>query len=677
MEASLSSWLINAGAFWLGEILDAATPADAEPLWVLLVALAGMLAIAALGAVLTSLLARAVGREPPHAWLAFLPGAVLLLPRAVFALRLHAAEAAVPLAACLVLGVALAVAWRRARGVTGKVPAGAYAVGSLALWSIALEVKNVISNVPLTAPTVATNLQIAHVVIASLALLGVGMALTSTYRPGFARALGVTAVILVAARFVVPPLLVRPDVPTPAAAAPSTRPPVILVVMDTARLDHLSVYGYRRDTTPALVAFAAGAEVFDNAVSTSSWTLPAHASLFTGLYPLRHGADRPHWLETGDGAGVERPGLPLTPDHLTLAEWLGQNRYDTGAVASNFGYLDPAFGLDQGFAFYDAAPNTPVKPLLLATIHRRLAKLLWAARYWRIYRRAEQVNRAAFAWLASRPSDDFFLFLNYMEPHRDWTAPGLRYEAFAAEPDDPPSRFRPGALAPGLREVVDLYDSQLASLDYEIGRLLDELKRLGLYDRALIIVTSDHGESFGEHEVVGHGQSVYEPEVAIPLLIKHPGARVTGARSERVQLVDLMPTIAATLELPAPAGLEGQTIGHVEHPILAEFYTDPRAGADVRKGYHAALYEGPQKLHQADGAADRVFDVEQDPGERHVLEPAPPELAPRRTWLAERRHTLEDALRARSAPVAPLDPGVERALRALGYVDGPDASPAP
>jgi arylsulfatase A-like enzyme len=674
MEASLSSWLINAAAFWLGEILDAATPADAEPLWVLLVALAGMLALAAAGALLATLLARALGRpRVSHLWLAFLPGAVLLLPRAVFALRLRPSEAMVPLAACVVLGAALALAWRRAARTRGAPPMAAYAVGALALWSIALEAKNVISNVPLTAPAVATNLLVGRVVIGGLAVLGVVMAVASARRPGLARGLGVAAAALIAARFVVPPLLVRPPAPGAAIARSGTRPPVILIVMDTARLDHLSVYGYRRDTTPVLAAFAAEAEVFDNAVSTSSWTLPAHASLFTGLYPLRHGADRPHWLRTEDGAGVERPGLPLTPDHLTLAEWLAQNGYDTGAVAANFGYLDPAFGLDQGFAFYDAAPNTPIKPLLLATVHRRVARLLWAARHWRIYRRAEQVNRAAFAWLDGRPSDGLFLFLNYMEPHRDWTAPGLRFDAFAAERDDPPSRFRPGVLAPGLREMVDLYDSQLASLDHEIGRLFDELKRLGLYDRALIIVTADHGESFGEHAVVGHGQSVYDPEVAVPLLIKHPGGRVVGERVERVQLVDLMPTIAAALDLASPPGLEGQAIGGVTHPILAEFYTDPRAGAEVPKGYHAALYDGPQKLHQADGAPDRAFDVEDDPGERHAVEPLPPALAPRRAWLAERRRTLEDALRARSVPTAPLDPGVERALRALGYVDGPDA----
>jgi arylsulfatase A-like enzyme len=674
MEASLSSWLINAAAFWLGEILDTATPADAEPLWVLLVALAGMLVLGAAGALLTTLLARALGRARiAHVWLAFLPGAVLLLPRAVFALRLHPAEAMVPLAVCLVLGVALAVAWRRAARATGTPSPAAYAVGSLAFWSIALEAKNIISNVPLTAPAVATNLLVGHVVIAGLAVLGVAMAAAGLRRPGLVPALGAAAALLIAARFVVPPVLLRPGAPAATVAAHGTRPPVILIVMDTARLDHLSVYGYRRDTTPVLAAFAAEAEVFDNAVSTSSWTLPAHASLFTSLYPLRHGADRPHWLRTEDGAGVERPGLPLTPDHLTLAEWLAQNGYDTGGVASNFGYLDPAFGLDQGFAFYDAAPNTPVKPLLLATLHRRVTRLLWAARYWRIYRRAEQVNRTAFAWLDGRSSDALFLFLNYMEPHRDWTAPGLRFDTFAAERDDPPSRFRPGALAPGLREMVDLYDSQLASLDHEIGRLFDELKRLGLYDRALVIVTSDHGESFGEHEVVGHGQSVYDPEVAVPLLIKHPGGRVVGERAERVQVVDLMPTIASVLQLAAPPGLEGQAIGRVTHPILAEFYTDPRAAADVPKGYHAALYEGPLKLHQADGTPDRAFDVEQDPGERRAIEPPPAALAPRRTWLTERRHTLEDTLRARSAPTAPLDPGVERALRALGYVDGPDA----
>jgi arylsulfatase A-like enzyme len=258
-----------------------------------------------------------------------------------------------------------------------------------------------------------------------------------------------------------------------------------------------------------------------------------------------------------------------------------------------------------------------------------------------------------------------------MEPHREWTAPGLRHDAYAAEPEAPPARLRPDALTAELRPVVDLYDSQVASLDAEIGAVLDELRRLNLYDRALVVVTSDHGESFGEHGVVGHGQSVFEPEVAIPLLIKYPGSRDAGRRPERVQLVDILPTIAAELGLPAPDGIEGDPVSAVRHPILAEFYTDPRAPEGVVRGYQAALYEGPLKLMAGDHLSG-VFDVHDDPAERRSL--ATNALAQRRAWVDERRRTLEASLRARSQPVAPLDPGVERALRALGYVD--DGEPA-
>jgi arylsulfatase A-like enzyme len=306
---------------------------------------------------------------------------------------------------------------------------------------------------------------------------------------------------------------------------------------------------------------------------------------------------------------------------------------------------------------------------LLALVHRRIAAIPWAARYWRMYRRAEQVNRSALAWLADRRSDAVFLFLNYMEPHRPWTAPGLRYDAFAAEPDVPPTALRAGAVGADGRPLVDLYDSQVAALDHALGDLFAGLRRLGLWDRALVVVTADHGESLGEHGVVGHGQSLHEPELVVPLLVKYPGSQRTGRRAARVQLVDVLPSVLAELGLDVPPGLDGGPLDAVAHPILAEFYTDPRAPEDVRRGYQAALYDGAHKLFVDDAGRAEVVDIENDPSESRPLPPPfPGALAEREAWLLDRQRTLEETLRARATTIAPVDPQVEKALRALGYV---------
>jgi arylsulfatase A-like enzyme len=217
-----------------------------------------------------------------------------------------------------------------------------------------------------------------------------------------------------------------------------------------------------------------------------------------------------------------------------------------------------------------------------------------------------------------------------------------------------------------------MYDSQLASLDRALGALFDALRRLDLYDRALVIVTADHGESLGEHGLVGHGQSLYDPELAIPLLVKMPYARHGTRRVERVQLTDLWPTIATALGLPLPAPLLRPP---GDHPILAEFYTDPRAPADVVRGYQAAWYQGNDKLLMGERRPSQVFDLARDPAEQEPRPPTSPAMMAREAALGERRRTLEETLRARSTPLQPLDRDVARALEALGYIDGPGTGP--
>jgi arylsulfatase A-like enzyme len=675
---ALTAWLINSGAFWLAEILVSPTPTDAEPPWVLFLALLGYLAVGTAGAGLAWILALRTGRGSRleaswlHHWLAFVPGVVLTFPVVRYALRVRPSDTATILVLFAGAAALLAVALRRPARVGGWGFDAAYACGALALWSIVLCVGHAASDVPLSAPTIVASMRAIPWAVGGLYLISVTIALSARASRTVVASLVLAAVGMVLARLFAPSFVALPHRTAAEPAGRRSPVPVILIVMDTTRADHLSVYGYPRNTTPELEAFAREAVVFDDAVAPSSWTLPSHASLFTSLFPLRHGADRPHWLAADGSPDGLRPGLSLDSRNPTLAESLRDHGYDTAAVASNFGYLDPAFGLDRGFVFYDASPNTPVSPRLLWLADRYLLPVPWAARYWRSYRRAEQVNRTALAWLAGRRSDAVFLFLNYMEPHRPWPAPGPRYESFAAETRDPRTRLRPGSLAPEMRHLVDMYDSQLAALDRALGMLLDGLRRLGLYDNALVIVTADHGESLGENAVVGHGKSLHAPELAIPLLIKYPSSDRVGRRATRVQLIDIFPTIAVELGIDLPHGLDGEPIDRVTHPILAEFYTDPREPAGVARGYQAALYEGARKIIVDDHDA-QLLDIERDPAESHALPaPWPSTLSERRAWLLDRYRTLEPELRARAATAAPIDPKVERALQALGYLGHAD-----
>ncbi|MHC4846357.1 MAG: sulfatase [Planctomycetota bacterium] len=281
-------------------------------------------------------------------------------------------------------------------------------------------------------------------------------------------------------------------VPSIGAAPSRGQPPVILISLDTLRADRLGVYGYDKPTTPNLDAFAAGAKLYTNAHATSPWTLPSHASMFTGLYPFEHGCHR-----YDHGGPIRDPDMPreeihalnaalmeassLDPSFLTLAEVMAGNGYRTGAVIANPSYLSEKYRLDQGFETYD--------------IHEGGAR---------------EINELALQWLDGKQDKPFFLFLNYMDTH-------LPYACHAREgfPDVGTQKDAnrvvtglrkvtvnddPQQIAARVRRMSWMYDVSLANLDEQLGALFDRLRELDLFDRSLIIVTSDHGEFLGEHE---------------------------------------------------------------------------------------------------------------------------------------------------------------------------------
>ncbi|MCP5043801.1 MAG: sulfatase-like hydrolase/transferase, partial [bacterium] len=369
-----------------------------------------------------------------------------------------------------------------------------------------------------------------------------------------------------------------------------TAPAVVLITLDTTRVDHLSCYGYERKTTPNLDALAERSVRYRRAWSTSSWTLPAHASLFTGMYPSRHGA---HYEPAGEavlgdvlrfpGARHVRAGM-LAAEATTLAEILARAGFATGAFVAG-PWLHREFGLLQGFRHKDdSVTSFGGRP-------------------------ASEISAAAIAWLDNIPPDrPFFLFANYFDPH----APYARSEAYpdlprAAEDLD----FDYGAVMRGetplsaeKRAVLrDRYDGEIRDMDRALGTLFDAIAARRNGSRTLIVVTADHGEALGDGGRIGHGFWLTEELTRVPLVVRYPQARDGGTwREEPIQLVDILPLVAAELGLRSPAEVEGVPVGSRE-AAFAELYREASTAKRFGQQYDRdleAVIRWPYKLVRTD-----------------------------------------------------------------------------
>lgn len=423
------------------------------------------------------------------------------------------------------------------------------------------------------------------------------------------------------------------------------RPPcVLLVVLDTVRADRLGCYGGPAGATPSLDAFAAGADRYRACMATAPWTLPSHASMFTGLFPVEHGTHGFRVDEYVDNVH------PLHPDHVTLAEELRGAGYDTAAFVGNRVYMTPRHGVDQGFDTYEVLGGV-----------------------------SGEVFDRALEHLDARGDDrPWFLFVNVMDAHRV-------YKAYSdAEFRDLPREESPDLLldrlaeqvmgrgeAPGAlgEKVLGLYDRAITRQDAELGRFLAGLAERGALDATVVVITSDHGESFGSHGAVEHAKELYEPLVGVPLVVRAPGQR-EGRVVDRVGSGVDVPGLVAR-HVPGAAGEAlAATFPRVpgNHPVLAEVhYARPR---DLRYGERfqrarTALREGDLKLVLG-GDAPELYDLAADPAELVDLAGARPDDVLRMTrtvdaFAAEHRYRGE-----RLAP-RPLDGAQRRAMNSLGY----------
>jgi len=383
-------------------------------------------------------------------------------------------------------------------------------------------------------------------------------------------------------------------------------PSILLVTLDTTRADHLGCYGYDKPTTPHIDRLAADGTRFTRAYAVTSWTLPSHASLFTGKYPSAHGAmyaaDGKLRLSQGIGGPWDNYGAnPMSYEETTLAEALGKAGYATGAAVAG-PWLKRVFGLGKGFDVYDDANFVGSE---------RLGQLFG--------RPGEDVSRAAIEFIDDNKGDAFFLFLNYYDPHQPLTPPDEYARRFWSE-----SLPRQGTPE-YARFQLAMYDAAIQYTDYHLGRVIEHLKELGLYEDMWIIVTADHGELYGENDTWGHGDSLSEPEINIPLIIKEPGAdRPRRIDDTPVQQTDILPLLLTRLGLPVPANVQGQPIPRVDHPIFAEVYPLPHMNEGGKKGPRQlgdfrTLIEGRYKYVWSSRGNHALYDLELDPLERENL----------------------------------------------------------
>ncbi|MGH2521873.1 MAG: sulfatase, partial [Anaerolineales bacterium] len=468
----------------------------------------------------------------------------------------------------------------------------------------------------------------------------------------------------------------------------------MLLVMDSARAGNFSCYGYTRPTTPNLDALAAQSTLYEQAISVGCWTLPVHTSLFTGLYPGSHGVT------------ISRSALP--EDFPTLSRQLQQLGYQT-ACFSNNAYVSEATRLTQGFDTVEdvwrttnprgmAKPKaskflkqleqrSPVlKPAVRAAQMALRARL--AARAWRSTKDkgARLTNQKVEDWLTRlrQPDAPFFIFVNYMECHERYSPPYPYNRKFM------PARYSPwrvSQLSPNKAEILAgppkrraedleimqaLYDGELNYLDSKIGELVRFLELLGVLDETLLVVTSDHGDSLGEHGYLGHRVSLYDHLLHVPLIARYPGRFRAGRRvPQQVALVDLYPTF---LEMAGaePASIHTNGFQSLLAPRPAEAHPFTVAENTAPKSMEGVIAhmirDDRYKYIWKSNQQHELYDLRQDPAESTNLIMVERGVARR---LDEQLEAWKRAHTGQSIETneAEYDEVMIERLRGLGYVE--------
>lgn len=373
-----------------------------------------------------------------------------------------------------------------------------------------------------------------------------------------------------------------------------------MIVSDATRADHLSIYGYFRNTTPYIDGFSGGAYVFDYAISQATWTKPSVASLFTSVYPTVHKTDM---YELTPGYGVESVVLPS--EFNTLAESLSGSGYATFGFVNN-PFISPELNFGQGFDEYELMPDDVA------------------------------VTEGALEAVRRLDGGSFFLYLHYLGPHAPYTPPDDYKTLFTDESMlwvDTAGRHQEDYLRMTLdggqvRYLVSQYDAEIAYIDYQVSQVIQALEDEGVYDDTIVVFTSDHGEDFFDHVgLIGHRHPPYDSQVRVPLIIRIPG-RDGGRIRGQVRLIDVMPTLLDLIGLPEPGDMDGVSLrkafdGHkISLSALSE-QTEQFIESDrsvVYRNKKISLRKGEWKyIYDLISNESLLYNLKEDPAEQNPV----------------------------------------------------------
>jgi arylsulfatase A-like enzyme len=436
---------------------------------------------------------------------------------------------------------------------------------------------------------------------------------------------------------------------------------LILISLDTLRPDHLGCYGHARETSPAIDALAARGVRFADASSSAPWTLPAHTTMFTGLYPSHH--------------GVKDYSQRLAAESVTLAELLSEHGFQTWALVNTWNIADPRFEIFQGFAEKDVhyIRETEKGP----KGNQVILNTGW------------KVEASARNLLAKRdPARPYFLFMHFYDAHTDFT-PAQEYRERFVSPYPGKLDGTTGQLM-GIREqgvrlaeadltfLRELYDAEIRQLDDLLARFFAFLEEQGLLEDTLIVLTSDHGEEFQEHGGLLHGRTQFDELLRVPLILAGPGVPRGVVVDQPVSLVDLAPTVLARFGLESPAHMDGLDLAPTwsgttlaPRPLFGEAdhnnVLDGKQVIDIKR--MARL--GHEKLHlDRPSETVQLFDLSTDPREtRDLAADSPAKVALLRAALAS---FLDGAVAGETSGAELSEENLEL-LRQLGYSGEDDA----
>jgi len=436
---------------------------------------------------------------------------------------------------------------------------------------------------------------------------------------------------------------------------------IILISIDTLRADHLGVYGYERETSPNIDSLASESAMFANVYSSSPWTLPSHVSLLTALNSVNH--------------QVYQDNEKMDPDLVTVAEMLRVNDYFCSAFTGG-GFVSSVFGFADGFDSY----------------YERTDEVL-------LDKAAELSFRDVSRWINSNKNKNYFLFVHTYQPHDPYASPAPYKTMFLSEKSKWSSINLNGHLGgknaifkelpeDDRQNIIDLYDAEIRYTDEKlIGPIVQKLKDMALYDNTMIIFTSDHGEEFYEHEGWGHGHSLYDESLKVPLLIKFPNSKYSGSKVEHiVSLVDIVPTILDEMDINSTRyEFDGLSL----IPLLKGKEKKDRVFlSDV--GENILNMHLPQKIATNEGKkkiilnkkirrenmgffpypppstnAVELFNLSVDPGEYSNIVDEESSIANR---IIDRIEKIYNSAKRKRPGKAVLDEELKKQLRALGYI---------